>query len=92
MALRPLFTLIRPLPPLSLILHPHNSLSLCFLTISTFSNFSHHFQVSQEKNSSIEYLRLIVGALKLVQEGDLEAINSLKLHAVAAVAEITRWE
>ena len=60
------------------------------MTVMSLFHTLSHSQVSQEKNSSIEYLRLIVGALKLVQEGDQEAIASLKPHAVAAVAEITR--
>lgn len=47
-------------------------------------------KASLEKSAPIDYLRLVISALKLAQEGDLEAIAQLKPHAVAAVAEYTR--
>lgn len=43
-------------------------------------------QVSTDKAAPKEYLRLVINALKLAQEGDAEAIAQLKPHAVAAVA------
>lgn len=47
-------------------------------------------KASSVKGAPKEYLRLVIAALKLVQEGDTAALEQLKPHAVAAVAEYTR--
>ena len=48
--------------------------------------------MSTDKAAPKEYLRLVINALKLAQEGDAEAIAQLKPHAVAAVAgELLPW-
>ncbi|GAX79504.1 hypothetical protein CEUSTIGMA_g6945.t1 [Chlamydomonas eustigma] len=48
-------------------------------------------KASQDKGPApIEYLRLVIAALKLAVDGDTEALTQLKPHAASAVAEYTR--